>query len=306
MKMNINERMRSFHLRVVKWAHSRIANHLNSIRKEEQLEANRQWQRLFDGKNYFDYKMYDRIKIRLFKDNALSRLIYNGFESDELEFTRKYLRDGDIFLDIGCNIGLFSLTAAPVVGDMGKVICFEPSPITFTRLLENISLNGFKNISPINIGLSDKDAVLKFNISNNGYDAWNTFAPSVELEKLQESINIEVSTLDKQMDYLEKETISWVKIDVEGWENLVLKGGERLFKDFDPVVMIEFTESNTFAAGYFVQELYDILIDWGYKWYRLEGQGFKPETKRIHYPYDNLIAIKDMDKAMRRMQGNFS
>jgi len=70
--------------------------------------------------------------------------------------------------------------------------------------------------------------------------------------------------------------------------------------------MIEFTESNTFAAGYFVQELYDILIDWGYKWYRLEGQGFKPETKRIHYPYDNLIAIKDMDKAMRRMQGNFS
>jgi FkbM family methyltransferase len=302
--MKINKRMQSFHLRVVKWAHSRIGHYLNSIRKNEELEADRQWQHLFDGNNSYDHKMHDQIKIRLFKDNALSRLIYNGFESDELEFTRKYLRNGDFFLDIGCNIGLFSLTAAPLVGEKGKIICFEPSPLTFTRLLENISLNGFKNIFPINIGLSDKDTVLKFNISNNGYDAWNTFAPSVELEKLQESINVEVSTLDKQLGNVEKEKISLIKIDVEGWEKFVLKGGERLFKDFDPVVMIEFTESNTFAAGYFVQELYDILFDWGYKWYRLEGNGVKPETKRIHYPYDNLIAIKDIGKAMQRVQGN--
>jgi FkbM family methyltransferase len=81
----------------------------------------------------------------------VSRLIYEEvFENDELTFLERYLKEGDVFIDVGANIGIFSLVAAKMVGATGKVISFEPTLSTFQRLNENIILNNFTNILPIN------------------------------------------------------------------------------------------------------------------------------------------------------------
>lgn len=253
--------------------------------------ANESWNNLFKEKSFFEFNLENGIKINLYKDSVLSRLIYNGFEKEETDYLTKILKQGDVFVDIGSNIGLFSLIASKIVGDEGTVLSFEPTPLTFSRLNENVKLNNLKNINTKNIGLSDKEGDLNFYVSNNGHDAWNSFAPSQD-NKLERSIQVSVSTLDVELKDIDKSKIKLVKIDVEGWEKFVLYGGEEFFIKYRPIVMVEFTEENTFNAGYPVYDIYDVMQDFGYEWYRIsEGELIK-EEKKLHYPYDNLIALK--------------
>ncbi|MEL1252649.1 FkbM family methyltransferase [Flavobacterium sp. DGU38] len=259
------------------------------------IAADESWNKLFKSNNFFEYNLNSKVKINLYKDSVLSRLIYEGFEKEETDFLEKTLTEGDIFVDIGTNIGLFSLLAAEIVGIDGRVLCFEPAPDTFSRLNENIILNDFKNIHINNIGLSNEPGELTFYVSNNGHDAWNSFAPSSD-NKLESSIQVPVSTLDLELKDIDKSKIKLVKIDVEGWEKFVLNGGKDFFIEFSPVVMVEFTESNTFNAGYSVHEIYDIMQDLGYVWYTVKNKTLLLETKRLHYPYNNLIAIKESEK----------
>jgi FkbM family methyltransferase len=264
-------------------------------KQDEKLneEANKKWNDLFNGKDFFEYNLYDYAKINLYKDSVLSRLIYNKFEKEEIDYMCKVLNKGDIFIDIGSNIGLFSLIASKIVSQEGKVLCFEPSPSTFARLKENIVINNFNNIDIRNLGLSDAIGKLTFYVSNNGYDAWNSFSPS-EDNKLELSINVPVSTLDFELNDIDKSKIKLVKIDVEGWEKFVLHGAKDFLTNFNPIVMVEFTEQNTFNSGYPVHEIYDIMKNYGYTWYRISKGELVLEEKKLYYPYDNLIAIKNI------------
>lgn len=191
--------------------------------------------------------------------------------------------------------------ASKKVGNEGHVVAFEPSPKTFIRLKENISINSIGNIKAMNLGLSDKEDFLHLNISENGYDAWNSFADA-EDDKFQNKVKVKVSALDTLLEENGIDDINLIKLDVEGWEKYVLYGGEKFFQRKSPVIMVEFTEANTFAAGYHVQELFDIMQGWGYQWYRYINHELVPEIKKLHYPYDNLFAIKDLNKVKARLK----
>jgi FkbM family methyltransferase len=223
----------------------------------------------------------------------LSKLIYEGnFELDEISFVNNTLKDGDVFIDIGSNIGLFSLIASNLVGRNGKVISFEPSPKTFKRLEENIELNELQNVKLNNIGLSDKKGTLKLHVSENGHDAWDTFATDINNIKYQNSIEVNINTLDNEIENIGVNNIKLIKIDVEGWEKFVLLGAIETIKKFSPILLIEFTAENTENAGYNVLEIYDIVTNLGYRWYRYKKNKLKLEEKKKTYLYDNLIAIK--------------
>lgn len=273
----------------------RIAKIMINFQKDKDNQAirlvNESWNNLFSGKKSFEFQLNNEVKINLYKDSVLSRLIYDGFEKEETDYVVSVLEEGDIFIDIGTNIGLFSLIASKIVGDKGKVVCFEPSPTTFSRLVENVQLNDFKNIDLRNIGLSDVREEMTFYISDNGYDAWNSFAPSQD-DKLGSSIMVPVSTLDIELKDVDVSKIKLIKIDVEGWEKFVLYGGKEFFVNFSPIVMVEFTEENTFNAGYSVHEIYDIMQNFGYVWYTIENGKLILEPKKLYYPYNNLVAIK--------------
>jgi FkbM family methyltransferase len=255
----------------------------------------RRWLANFAGdRNFFVHNLDTNVQLCLHKDSLLARYIYEGFEEKEISVLRSLLKNGDIFIDVGCNIGLFSMVASKIVGERGRVFCFEPAPVIFERLLYNVQLNQGDNITCINQALSDHEKPMLLNVSNNGYDAWNSFAP-VSVDKVQSSVSVIGTTLDKAIENynIEASRIAFIKIDVEGWEKFVLMGGKDFFKSHAPIIMLEFTESNTFSAGYMVQELYDILANWGYKWFSLTGNGIVEHQKRLHYPYENLIAAKD-------------
>lgn len=255
------------------------------------FQHTKHYQSLFKGNAFFEYNLGENLIMNLYKDSVLSKIIYDGFEQEELNFMKKTLKKEDIFIDIGANVGLYSLIASQAVGKEGLVIAFEPAPTTFNRLLENKSLNNLNNIQARNCGLSDELGELNFYISDNGFDAWNSFSPSAD-NKLQKKITVSVSTLDCELQHIDKAKIKLVKIDVEGWEKFVLKGGEIFFKNYSPIVMVEFADENTFNAGYSVHEIYDTMVNYGYEWHTIKNGELIKEAKKLYYPYNNLIAIK--------------
>lgn len=261
---------------------------INYIDRKREGEAVQKWYKVFKGSEKIIFPI-DSVQLYLYKDSILSKFIYDGFEQEEIDFMLSKLNLGDVFIDIGSNIGLFSILASKKVGEKGKVICFEPAPITYNRLVENIELNDFKNIEARNIGLSDSEGALTFYYSDSGFDAWNSFAPDSRLKK---STVIPTSTLDIQLEHVDKKAIKLVKIDVEGWEKFVIQGGKQFFENYAPIVMVEFTEENTFNAGYPIHDIFKALENFGYEWYRIENGGLVKEKKQIHYPYVNLVAMK--------------
>ena len=142
----------------------RISNFINKvlnfyIRKREsniQRSKNKIWEKNFKTSEYFIHKLDENLSIKLYKDSYLSKLVYEQFEVDEIDFVNNFLKEGDIFLDIGANVGLFSLYAAKKVGSTGSVIAFEPAYDTYNRLLENCELNKLSNVRPFKLGLSKK------------------------------------------------------------------------------------------------------------------------------------------------------
>ena len=280
------------------------------IKKRTNAEIKKQnniWIAKFDKKDFFVHRLSDNLYINIYRDSILSKLVYSGFEETEISFVRKYLRKGDTFFDIGANIGLFSLFASRIIGDTGTVYAFEPTPLIYERLLGNIKLNNLKNIKSINIGFSNVRALVDFNVSNDGHDAWNSLA---KLNQLQNgtSIKVNVETLDSFIEESNILNINFIKLDVEGWEKFVLEGGRKLLsKKNPPVFLVEFAEDHAFAAGYYCGELYDFMKSFGFEWYSFDSKtnNLKKEDKKLHYPWENLIAIKNYEECYSRIKSDF-
>jgi len=298
MDINFDLRIAEFIKKVINFYIKKRVTYRSRIKDAEWLE-------LFHNKDNFIFNLDDKLKILLFKDDLLSRLIYNSFEKAEIDFLKYFLKEEDVFLDIGANIGLFSLYASNIVGESGKIFAFEPTPKTFVRLNSNIELNKKQNIVALNIGLSNEDGLVDFNVSNDGYDAWNSI---VDLDILvnRNKIKIKFKTLDSFIEEYDLRKISLVKLDVEGWEKFVLQGSHRLLSKTDaPVFLVEFAEKNAFKAGYYCNEVFDLMESYGYSWFSYSSINNKliKEKRRLHYPYINLIAIKNFSGRKELLKG---
>lgn len=298
-----------FDVRVANFFKKKLENYIE-LRKPPGVEEiqNENWIGKFNEGNQFFIHEFENFRINLYQDSILCKAIFNSFEEAEILFTKRFLKPGDCFLDIGANIGLFSLNASVCVGDTGAVYAFEPAPVTYERLKDNIALNKFCNIKTENIGLSDTNDILNFNVSLSGYDAWNSFATLNDVGEVT-TIDVPVITLDEYIKTNLLNKIALIKIDVEGWEMHVLKGATNLLSSSDsPVLMIEFTEQNAFSAGYYCGEIFDFVKSFGYEWfsYNSDTNTLEPQVKKLHYPYENLIAVKELDLVVERLYSSIT
>ncbi len=181
--------------------------------------------------------------------------IYVGLHDfEEMSFVMHLLRPGDLFADIGANIGSYSILASGVCG--AKSISFEPIPTTFQKLLDNVSINhlGHKIIS-LNIGLGDAAAKIRF---TSGLDTVN----HVWADNGEDSPYVEV-----QVDILDDHFVSAIpilaKLDVEGFEFPVLKGASKTFHDPGlKALIIELNGSGT-RYGYDDMHIHKYLVELG-------------------------------------------
>lgn len=301
-------RTRSFLMHIVSGTLQRRLLELAEERRRKQLERERIYSWVgypFPGTQKFIYVLPEGARIYLYRNDKLSELIYaQNYEASERRFVLDYLKPGDVFIDVGANIGLFSIIAALSVGKNGQVISFEPASATYRRLCENIHLNDMASIiQTYLLAVSNIRETRQFNVSKGIYAAWNSFAVPVCDDRRFSKQMVDSVTLDDVVASNALPKISLLKVDVEGWELYVLWGAQSLLSsDQAPDILIEFTEATAASVGISLKEVYDWLIEQGYAFYRCNGQekNIWREFYTGNYPYDNLLATKDIEQVIAR------
>jgi FkbM family methyltransferase len=135
------------------------------------------------------------------------------------------MKPGDCFVDVGANVGYFSLLASTLVGQSGKVISVEAIQRTFEVLTENLDANRARNVRAINMAVWDKEETLIFFISPDTINATSTAMPAqAEKWKLDRRCDVRAAPLFSLLSPDEIAATRLIKIDVEGAEIQVISG----------------------------------------------------------------------------------
>lgn len=170
------------------------------------------------------------------------------------------LRAGDVAIDIGAHVGFFSTLFRLGVGPSGSVYGFEPMPETFQRLLRNVMYNRFMNVLPLPLAVSNQSGNAVFHI-----DPENEGESSLLTGRGRQPCNVQVTSLDEIFrDALPKRP-RLLKIDAEGVELEILRGGQRMFETHAPdLVICECHRGVLRAAGASEWTLRDFFTKRGY------------------------------------------
>ncbi|HYK57403.1 MAG TPA: FkbM family methyltransferase [Flavisolibacter sp.] len=199
------------------------------------------------------------------------------------------LKEGDVALDIGANIGLQSLRMARCVGNSGQVLAFEPLTHLQQKLKQNTLLNRLGNIRILPYALSDRENELSYSINEN---AWNQGAFSlgqVQTGNTEQSIQIKKGDLLPEIQQLPK--LDLIKIDVEGFEFPVLKGLQQTLEKFKPRLIFEYDQNYWRNCQQDIDYCYQFLQELNYTIYQIIPLGCHLLTRSDYIESGNLYCI---------------
>ncbi len=195
------------------------------------------------------------------------RLFRYGMRDPEFDLTRLLLHPGEVFVDVGANVGLFSLVAAARVGSTGRVLACEPAPRMRAMVERNARLNHFRCIETHGVAVADYTGSAEFVVFEGDGSGMSSFQPA-NLAGGQVEV-VEVTTLDDLISEEERSRVALLKIDVEGAEGSVLRGGRRLIDHVRPDVLIEVEADHLARQGTSVGELQEFTDRAGYEAFRV-------------------------------------
>ena len=212
-------------------------------------------------------------------------------EFEDMAFLLHFLRDDDQFVDVGANVGSYTILAANEVG--AKTIAIEPIPASFEHLCSNIALNEVLDyVQPLNIGLGSKREVLHF---TQHLDTTN----HVSQNQTENTVAVEVRVFDEIVEMAQN---TLVKIDVEGFETEVLKGmSSSLQSPQLQAIIIELNGAGK-KYGYDDAAIHQQLLDIGFQAYHYFPFERKLQLRTDFSDEMNTIYLKDRSFATQRVQ----
>jgi FkbM family methyltransferase len=187
------------------------------------------------------------------------------------------IRPGMVVVDVGANIGLFTLISARCVGYGGRVISFEPSPRIFALLRDNIQVNGWLETGVIDVrqtALSDFTGAANFNVfpATSGHS--NLFGGPPDCQRIE----VETDTLDHALSAIPK--VDVIKIDAEGAEPFILRGMRETLKRNPRLrLFIEFAPAHLERAGVDPSSFLDELISSGFEIHTVDDRTGELKTQ---------------------------
>lgn len=195
--------------------------------------------------------------------------LFGVWEPHLTHWLRRRLAPGDVFVDVGANVGVFSVLASRLVGDQGRVVAIEASPDFHTRLLQQARLNGCGNIRALNTAVSDGRTTLTFVLASSHNMGANSIVPYDG--PAEATFAIEARPLAELLEPEEIARARVIKIDVEGAEGSAVRGLapvlDRLRPDAE--ITVEVTPDRMARLGDRASDLLRTMADAGFHVYRL-------------------------------------
>jgi len=235
------------------------------------------------------------------KDSLLLSII-GTYEPFETELVKKETKKGDVVLDLGANIGYYTLIFAKLVGEKGKVFAFEPEPDNFALLKRNVEINGYKNVVPVQKAVSNKTGKLRLHLCEDSAGGHSIY-PFESSQDNGQSIEIEATRLDDYFSTYDGK-IDFIKIDIEGAEKGAIQGMSSLLKKNKNVkVVTEFNSPLLRQGGTEPEEYLKLLTEFGFKLYEVSEREKKikavdiPKFLEVYAPSrrkcTNLLCIRE-------------
>lgn len=219
-------------------------------------------------------------------------LFINGeYEVDEINFIKKEIRKNNFktFLDIGANIGLFTLSIANEFKDIA-IFSIEASPRVYSYLQDNLKLNSISNVTAFQLGLSNNDNQEINFYSDEAKYGTGSFAP-IFTNKAEKVKCTKLDTLI--VNKLIPNHVDIIKIDVEGFELQVFQGSKNLLEKEDaPIILFEFVDWAEGNAGNIKGSAQTFLMSLNFKLYQLNGKELIPINVPITKGATTIIAKK--------------
>ena len=164
--------------------------------------------------------------------------IFRDALEPELASLSHLLKPGYVFIDVGANVGVFSMKAAKQVGDSGIVIAVEPFMESARQLSRNVSMNRFRNCRVRNFCVGRTTGQMKFYLNRNKPNSFSLVQNSEA-----ESISVLSVSLNDLCAWEGIGRLDYLKIDAEGAEDMILEGGTEAIARFRPIIQVEVTQA---------------------------------------------------------------
>ncbi len=238
------------------------------------------WQLPWNKNKIFSIKILPGYSIKLARRGDIAEIIYKNevlikyeksFEYSTLKLFSGIIKKGDVIIDAGANIGLYSIFYSKLAGKEGRVYSFEPDKTTNLLLKKNLQLNDCNNVQIFNAALSNKEGYVEmvaynfdsFKVSEG--DAFKFIKEVIDPGEGDKPGYINAFKLDnlKEINTLDK--IDFIKIDVEGAELLVLQGSIQTILKYKPTIIFELSGRWTKRFNYKPYQVIVLMNELGYE-----------------------------------------
>jgi len=208
----------------------------------------------------------------------------------------KMIKKNMTVIDIGAHIGYFTLLLAKLVGTNGTVYAFEPEPSTYRFLCKNIKINGYANIIPIQKAVSNKNGKTKL---------WLCEIDSINHSLIQDNVfrksdftEVELITLDDFFENtIRNNKVDLIKMDTGGTEGVIMEGAEKVLKNNNVKVLLEFWPFGLKNARTDPLELLHNLQKFGFKL-----KHAREISNQRNKPLKSSVDIKEFCKELKENQ----
>jgi FkbM family methyltransferase len=211
---------------------------------------------------------------------------FREYYEPELVYLERVLSPGKVFIDVGANFGVFTLIASKLVGGFGRVFAFEPTAQSFAILRQNIALNDFSNVRAFQVALAQARGQAWL------YHGWDPVGNSLGMDHLcgDKGETVQTEALDNLLEDNGVDRVDAIKIDVEGAEELVLRGAIRSITKHSPVVIFEYNPGCAARLGLSPDGARNFLESLGYEFVVL-GDCANCKNPASRPTYFNIVAI---------------
>ena len=248
---------------------------------------------------------YDEGRSRIVANLATAiglRLYRYGYRDPEIDLVRRLLRPGDLFVDGGANIGVFTLVAAAAVGASGEVMAFEPAETTRRSLIRNVALNDFAWVSVRPEGLDSESTRRNLVVFEGDAAAFSSFSPE-HGSGTGTVRQVVTRALDEVVVGAQRDRLALVKLDLEGAEHAALSGARAILQHGRADFLVELEAEHLARQGASGHEVVDMMRAKGYRFYqaawdRHGGLELRRETRpELRGDTPNLFATKTAARA---------